>query len=277
MVTRLEDGLLLVVNAARKEADLAHLRAQLAARRDDRAAVRSRAAGAAGPGRRCGAGAACAEALRRLPFMSAADSDGRRHRTASVTRSGYTGEDGFEISLPAGDAPRILREALARASPRSRRSGSAPATRCASKPASASTATTSTRPRRRSRPVSPGPSASAAAPRAAFPAQPHPARSSPKGPPRRRVGIRPDGRAPAREGTAILDAAGDAVGTVTSGGFGPTVGAPDRDGLCRCRHAAQGTRSRSVVRGVPRPAHVAPLPFVPHRYYRRRVKSGGCR
>jgi aminomethyltransferase len=89
-----------------------------------------------------------------------------------------------------------------------------------------------------------------------------------EGPARRRVGIRPDGRAPAREGTAVLDPVGDPVGTVTSGGFGPTVGAPIAMGYVEARHAAQGTALSLVVRDVPRPAHVAPLPFVPTRYYR---------
>ena len=89
-----------------------------------------------------------------------------------------------------------------------------------------------------------------------------------EGPRRRRVGIRPDGRAPAREGTAILDAAGNPAGTVTSGGFGPTLGGPLAMGYVAAALAAPGTRLALVVRDVPRPAAVVPLPFVPARYYR---------
>ena len=87
-------------------------------------------------------------------------------------------------------------------------------------------------------------------------------------PARVRVGIKPDGRAPAREGTAITDPAGRRVGTVTSGGFGPSVGAPIAMGYVDAPHSSDGTALALVVRDVPRPAHVAPLPFIQTRYYR---------
>ena len=89
-----------------------------------------------------------------------------------------------------------------------------------------------------------------------------------EGPTRRRVGIRPDGRAPAREGTTILDLEGHPVGKVTSGGFGPSVGGPIAMGYVGALHAAEGSALSLVVRDVPRPAHVAKLPFVPTGYYR---------
>ena len=89
-----------------------------------------------------------------------------------------------------------------------------------------------------------------------------------EGPHRRRVGIRPDGRAPAREKTAIVDPAGNPIGQVTSGGFGPSVGGPVAMGYVEAAHAAEGTALALVVRDVPRPARVARLPFVPTRYYR---------
>jgi aminomethyltransferase len=85
---------------------------------------------------------------------------------------------------------------------------------------------------------------------------------------RKRVGIRPDGRAPAREETAIVDTAGDKIGQVTSGGFGPAVGGPIAMGYVDRAHAAEGTALELLVRGVPRAARVASLPFVPHRYHR---------
>ena len=85
---------------------------------------------------------------------------------------------------------------------------------------------------------------------------------------RKRVGIRPDGRAPAREGTAIVDPTGSRIGTVTSGGFGPSVGAPIAMGYVDAAHTAEGSALSLIVRDVARPAHVARLPFVPTRYYR---------
>jgi aminomethyltransferase len=84
---------------------------------------------------------------------------------------------------------------------------------------------------------------------------------------RLRVGIRPDGRAPARAGTTIA-ADGTEAGTITSGGFGPTVNAPIAMGYVRRNLATDGTSLSVMVRGKPLPAVVAPLPFVPHRYVR---------
>ena len=104
---------------------------------------------------------------------------------------------------------------------KSRRSASARAIRCGSKRACASTATSSTRRSIRSRPGSPGRSRSGGASRAAFPARRASRRRSPTGPARKRVGLRPEGRAPAREGAEIVDASGAEIGRVTSGGFGP--------------------------------------------------------
>jgi aminomethyltransferase len=89
-----------------------------------------------------------------------------------------------------------------------------------------------------------------------------------EGAPRRLVGIRPDGRAPARDGTAIGDSAGQPVGVVTSGGFGPTVGAPIALGYVRAMQAAPASPLQLSIRGKPHPAKVVALPFVPHRYQR---------
>ena len=83
---------------------------------------------------------------------------------------------------------------------------------------------------------------------------------------RKRVGIRPDGRAPARAHTEIVADDGTDAGSITSGGFGPTVNAPIAMGYVRKDLAADGTPVHVIVRGKPLPAVVAPLPFVPHRY-----------
>jgi aminomethyltransferase len=85
---------------------------------------------------------------------------------------------------------------------------------------------------------------------------------------RKRVGIRPDGRAPAREDTEIVDDAGRKLGKVTSGGFGPSVGGPVAMGYVDSARAMEGAALELLVRGASRPAHVAPLPFFPTRYYR---------
>jgi aminomethyltransferase len=89
-----------------------------------------------------------------------------------------------------------------------------------------------------------------------------------EGAPRRRIGIRPEGRAPAREETPISNTAGNPIGQVTSGGFGPSVGAPIAMGYVAAAHAAPGAPLSLLVRGRPRPARVSPLPFVPHNYHR---------
>ena len=88
------------------------------------------------------------------------------------------------------------------------------------------------------------------------------------GPTRIRVGLRPEGRAPARAGAEIAAADGTLAGLVTSGGFGPTVGGPIAMGYVRRDLAAEGAPLFLLVRGQSLPARVAPLPFVPHRYIR---------
>ena len=88
------------------------------------------------------------------------------------------------------------------------------------------------------------------------------------GPARRRVGIRLDGRAPARQGAEIVSASGEPIGRVTSGGFGPSVGAPIAMGYVASAHAAPGTPLALMVRCRPLAARVASLPFHPHAYHR---------
>jgi aminomethyltransferase len=88
------------------------------------------------------------------------------------------------------------------------------------------------------------------------------------GPVRVRAGLLVEG-APAREGADILDAEGRRVGVVTSGGFAPSLGRPVAMGFLPPRLAALGTELRVSVRGRQQPAAVAPLPFVPHRYFRK--------
>ena len=83
----------------------------------------------------------------------------------------------------------------------------------------------------------------------------------------KRVGIQPLDRAPAREGTEIY-VGDEKVGEITSGGFGPSVEAPVAMGYVAAEHAKTGTELTLMVRGKPRAAKVAKLPFVPHNYKR---------
>jgi aminomethyltransferase len=89
------------------------------------------------------------------------------------------------------------------------------------------------------------------------------------GPARCRVGIRPDGRAPARERTTILSPDGtELIGEITSGGFGPTLNGPMAMGYVRRDLSEDGAKLSLMVRGKPLPATIVPLPFVAHRYVR---------
>ena len=85
---------------------------------------------------------------------------------------------------------------------------------------------------------------------------------------KRLVGIQPEGRAPAREHTEIQDMDGNAIGEITSGGFGPTVEAPVAMGYVARKFTKAGTPVQLIVRGKPRPATIAKLPFAPHNYHR---------
>ena len=83
---------------------------------------------------------------------------------------------------------------------------------------------------------------------------------------KQRVGILPQGRAPAREGTQIQNMDGEAIGTITSGGFGPTLGGPLAMGYVPPAYAAADTEIQLIVRGKAMPAHIAAMPFVPQNY-----------
>ncbi len=85
---------------------------------------------------------------------------------------------------------------------------------------------------------------------------------------KRLVGIQPEGRAPAREHTEIQDMDGNTIGEITSGGFGPSAGGPVAMGYVTRGFIKAGTDVQLIVRGKARPAKVCKLPFVPHTYYR---------
>jgi aminomethyltransferase len=93
------------------------------------------------------------------------------------------------------------------------------------------------------------------------------------GPARKRVGILPQGRAPVRQGSDILDGDGEVIGIVTSGGFGPSAGRPVAMGYVKAEFAEVGTKIGLMVRGKILPGEVAAMPFVEQRYYRKPKSS----
>jgi aminomethyltransferase len=264
MVTRVAGGLALVVNAACKDADLRHLQAHLPRGVDlepcfERALLALQGPQAAAVLARHAAG------VERMSFMTGVELAVAGIQ-CFVTRSGYTGEDGFELSVAPGQAPSLAERLLAEPEVAPVGLGARDTLRleaglclyghdidAATTPVEAALAWTIGRRRR----IEGG-----------FPGCAAILKQIAEGPSRRRVGIRPDGRAPAREGTAITDAAGMPLGQVTSGGFGPSLGAPIAMGYVAANQAAPGTQLQLIVRDVPRLAQVVSLPFVPTRYYR---------
>ncbi len=90
-------------------------------------------------------------------------------------------------------------------------------------------------------------------------------------PARRRVGIKPEGRAPAREGTIIQNTDGQEIGVITSGGYGPSIGGPVAMGYVERKYAKAGSDIVLIVRGKARPAKIVKLPFIPNNFYRGEV------
>lgn len=270
MVARLgADELLLVVNAACKDADLAHLQAHLADRCDIEPLFESRALLAL-------QGPAAAEVLARLApsvahmtFMQMAEAE-LLGQPCYVSRSGYSGEDGFEISVPAEAAEALARALLA--SPEvamiglgARDSLRLEAGLCLyghdmdtlTTPIEASLAWALSKTRREGGARAGG-----------FPgAEPILAQQR-DGAGRKRVGLLPQDRTPVREGAEIVDAAGATVGVVTSGGFGPTLGGPLAMGYVSADHSGLDTSLFAIVRGKQVPVQVAKMPFVAPRYFR---------
>jgi aminomethyltransferase len=181
---------------------------------------------------------------------------------AIVSRTGYTGEDGYEISLEGTDAERVARALLAEPEVLPIGLGARDSLRLEAglclyghdiddsiDPAEAALLWSIGK-RRKDAKDFPGAEKTMAG-----------------NPARKLVGIRPEGRAPAREGTGIARD-GTVIGKITSGGFGPSVNGPVAMGYVETAFAAVGTKLDLMVRGQAMPAVVAALPFVPHTYKR---------
>ena len=262
MVSQTGHDLFMVVNAACKAQDIAHLKAGLGAGikvdvLEDRALLALQGPEAAKVMARH------APAAAEMGFMSWAEMQVAGF-DCFITRSGYTGEDGFEISVPDKDAVALAKKLLAEPEVAPIGLGARDSLRLeAGLCLYGSDIDTTTSPieaglnwtiskRRRAE----GGFAGAAT------VQKHLA----DGPPRVRIGIQPVDKAPARAHTEVQDASGRRIGEITSGGFGPSLGGPLAMGYVEAAFAVPGTEIQLLVRGTPRPAHVVAMPFVAHRY-----------
>ena len=270
MVANFGDHLFLVVNAACKGEDEAHLRDRLSdvciiEPLPDRALIALQ-----GPKAESVIEIFCAE-ISSMRFM---DAGPRRVGGIDcfVSRSGYTGEDGFEVSVPAEAAERLARGLLAESEVLPVGLGARDSLRLEAGLClyghDIDTSTTpvegalewSIQKSRRKGGVRAQESAGAELILAQLEA----------GAPHRRVGLRPEGRAPVREGAQLFVdvSAPEPIGAVTSGGFGPSLNAPVAMGYLPSPQAAPGGLVFAEVRGQRMPLKVSPMPFVPNTYKR---------
>ncbi len=182
-----------------------------------------------------------------------------------VTRSGYTGGDGYEISTPADQTDAIARRLLSHPEVKPIGLGARDLLRLeAGLCLYGHDIDTTTTPARSGAAVE----RRQGAPRAGrFPGAAVIQKQIAEGSTRKRVGLLPEGKAIAREGAEIV-IAGKTVGTVTSGGFSPTLQRAVAMGYVERSQSANGTKVDLVVRGKPVPAEIVPMPFVKHAYYR---------
>ena len=269
MLTNRGDHLFVVVNAACKAADLAHMRAGLpdceVAEVTDRALLALQ-------------GPAAAEVLDPVApgcdIMKFLDTGlfSSDYGELWVSRSGYTGEDGYEISVHVDHAERLARDLLAHDAVEPVGLGARDSLRLEAglclyghdidadtTPVEAGLAWAIQKVRRRGGDREGG-----------FPGAGLILDQLENGVSRLRVGLRPEGRAPMRGGTPLFAAetGGEPIGRVTSGGFGPTVGAPVAMGYVPASHSAPGTTLYGELRGKRLAVTVADLPFTPTRFKR---------
>jgi aminomethyltransferase len=270
MVATRGDHLFLIVNAACKDADAAHLENALSQscrveRLDDRALLALQGSRAESVLAKLAPDAAA------MRFM-----DVRTLRLlgvdCEVSRSGYTGEDGYEISVPAEKAEALARalledEAVAPVGLGARDSLRLEAGLClygsdldiTTTPVEAALEWAMQKSRRKGGARAGG-----------FPGADRILQQLESGAPRRRVGLQPIGRAPVRGGATLFwdETGDDGVGSVTSGGFGPSVNNPVAMGYVAAAASAVGTELFAETRGKRLPVRVCNLPFFPNRYKR---------
>jgi aminomethyltransferase len=270
MVANFGNHLFLVVNAACKAEDEAHLRASLSdvcvvEPLADRALIALQ-----GPK----AESVLARFYAEAPSMRFMDAGSRRVDGIDcfVSRSGYTGEDGFEISVPADRAEALTKTLLASGDVLPIGLGARDSLRLeAGLCLYGHDIDTSTTPVEGALEWSIQKSRRNGGARAGgFPGAEKILAQLEKGAPRRRVGLRPEGRAPVREAAALFadSTSTEQIGAVTSGGFGPSLNAPVAMGYLPTAHAALGGLVFAELRGQRLPLRVAAMPFVPNTYKR---------
>ena len=266
MITRLpgrEERLLLVVNAAAKAQDFALLREQLP--QLELGVLTGRALMALQGPRAAAALGQVLSDLEDMPFMGWRAAE-FRGAGLFVSRSGYTGEDGFEISVPDHLAEPFAEALLAQPDVAPAGLGARDSLRleaglclyghdldATTDPVEAGLAWSIGRRRREE---------------GGFPGYERVRAALDRGPARKRVGLLPQGRAPLREGATLTAPDGRLVGRITSGGYSPTLSRPIAMGYVESAFATPGVTLESRLRDNRVGVEVASLPFVPHRYFR---------
>ena len=264
-----DDTLFLVVNAACKQQDLAHLQQRIGTRCEIESLFDTRALLALQGPKAVDVLARLAPEVAGMIFMQF-----RRVQLLGVdcfvSRSGYTGEDGFEISVPVESTEALARALLAEGEVQPIGLGARDSLRLeaglclyghdmstATTPIEASLLWAMSKPRRADGARAGG-----------FPGAERIFEQQREGVLNKRVGLLPLERVPVREGAEIVDADGQVIGLVSSGGFGPSLGASVAMGYVQSSHASIDTPVWAIVRGKRVPMRVAKTPFVAQRYYR---------
>ncbi len=270
MIANRGDHLFLVVNAACKDADIAHIKQHLSDTCDIEVIEGRALIALQGPLAEAALSALNPKAAE-MRFMDVATLE-LAGAECWVSRSGYTGEDGYEISVPNQFAVPLARALLASGDVMPIGLGARDSLRLeaglclygndidtTTSPVEGAIEWAIQKVRR-----------NGGARAGGFPGAVRILAELEDGATRRRVGILPEGRAPMRAGTELFagDSGGDVIGTVTSGAFGPTIGAPMSMGYVGIEHGAEGTKIYGEVRGKRQPATIAPMPFRPATYKR---------
>ncbi len=269
MVTKFEDGngteeLFIVVNGACKDGDFAHIERELSGDAEFELWPERALIALQGP-KAAEALASLIPGVEDMTFMSARKTAYEGHDVI-VSRCGYTGEDGYEISIDGSAVTNLAQHLLDLPGVQPIGLGARDSLRLeaglclygndideTTSPVEANLVWSIGKRRREE---------------GGFPGAGRVLKELSDGPARVLVGLAPEGRAPARHGAAIQSTEGEDIGIVTSGGFGPTYEGPVAMGYVRAAHAGVGGEVNLIVRGKELPAKIAPLPFVPHNYYR---------
>ena len=268
MVTRAADHLFLVVNAACKEKDFEYLTERLTPACRVELLAQQSLLSLQGPGAARVLGR-YVPAVKRLGFMQAGEFK-VEGISCFINRCGYTGEDGFEISVPATDTEILTRTLLTDGAVEMIGLGARDTLRLEAglclyghdideqtTPVEAGIAWVVAKKYRDANIIT-----------ARFPGAEKILAQLRDGSERVRIGIRPEGKVMIREGTRLENESGETTGRITSGGYGQTVGGPIAMGYVQHEYAVSGTGLYAMIRERRCPVHVTPLPFVAHRYYK---------